>query len=176
MNKHGVYVGRFNPLHRGHVAVINKMLETCGFEHSLLVIGSANASFSLRHFFSYSERREIILSLFPELKVVGLPDFPEDDGAWLTALDDLLRLGGANPEEVIYFSGCEEDARFFLAAGRSCVIVSRFGESLQGVSATRVRDALIHNNSKELYELLAPGSLAMIKSRFQEKWEEFKKL
>lgn len=176
MNTFGVYVGRFNPIHRGHGVVIQKMLETCGLKQSLLVIGSANASFSLRHFYSYCERRGIILSLFPELRVVGLPDFPDDDGAWLTALDDLIRLAGADPREVTYFGGCEEDVRFFLEDGRHCVIVSRFGDDLVGLSATRVRDALIHKRDAELYELLIPGSLPQIKTLFTKKWEEFKKI
>lgn len=55
----GVYIGRLNPIHRGHQRVINKMLEEHEEDH-LLLVGSSTAPFSLRNYFSYAERSQFI--------------------------------------------------------------------------------------------------------------------
>ena len=175
MKTKGVYVGRFNPLHVGHESVIREMQRICGAENSILVIGSSNNAFSLRHFFTYEERRSFIFSVFPQARLVGLPDY-YSDRAWLTALDDLLLLAGVDPRRALYFGGSEEDVRFFLEDSRKCHIVQRFEGRYCDVSATRVRDCLIHERSEELKQLLIPGSAALIESNFSRKWEEFKKL
>ncbi len=46
-----VYCGRFNPVHAGHEAVINTMIEQFGIENIIVIIGSSNTAQSLRHFF-----------------------------------------------------------------------------------------------------------------------------
>ena len=60
------YCGRFNPPHVGHEAVINEMLRLFGPARSRVIVGSANASQSLRHFFSYEERRLLLKTIFPD--------------------------------------------------------------------------------------------------------------
>jgi len=175
MKTYGVYIGRFNPIHRGHESVIREMLRICGVSNSLLVIGSSNNLFSLRHFFTYEERRGFILAVFPEIRLVGLPDYYSDT-AWLTALDDILRLAKIDPFKAIYFGGSEEDVRFFLEDGRACHIIERFEGEHSDASATRVRDALIHGRVDELSRLLIPGSEVQIRANFLRKWEEFKKI
>lgn len=146
MNNYGVYVGRFSPIHKGHEKIIRKMIENHGVERSLIIIGSSNNGFSLRHFFSYKERRAFILSEFPDVRLVGLPDYHRDD-IWLLALDDILRLSNIDPRMVTYYGGSEEDVRFFIADKRSCEIVNRFEADIE-ISATKVRDCLIHNRKK----------------------------
>jgi cytidyltransferase-like protein len=170
--KHGVFVGRFCPMHLGHEAIIRKMLDES--ESPLIVIGSSNNSPSMRHFFSYEERRNLIRKVFPDVPIVGLPDY-SDDKIWLTALDDILSISGADPSNSItFFGGCEEDVRFFFEAGRTCVLTNRFDGSTPKISATEVRDALIHGRSLE--NLLNPAVVEDVKILFTEKWEKFKKM
>ncbi len=170
---HGVYIGRFNPVHKGHLRVIETMLGRHGHENSLLIIGSSNAPFSLRHFFSYNERRNFIKKIFPEIKVVGLPDY-NNDAEWLAALDDILNAAGIDPKKVTFFGGCQEDIRFFLDDGRMCEILNRFDGTGVKVSATEVRDALIFD--RPLSDLVHPHTHEDIKATFKEKWEKFKKI
>ncbi len=170
--KHGVFVGRFCPMHLGHEAIIRKMLDES--ENPVIVIGSSNNSPSMRHFFSYEERRSVIKKVFPEIPIVGLPDY-SNDAAWLVALDDILRVTGADPAtSVTFFGGCEEDVRFFFEAGRACLLTNRFDGSTPKISATEVRDALIHDRSLE--NLLNPAVAGDVKALFTEKWEQFKKM
>lgn len=172
-NKYGVYVGRFNPVHIGHEKVITQMFKECGSENSLIVIGSSSAHPSLRHFFSYDERKSFIKALYPDVRVVGIPDYPGDP-EWLGALDDILRVGGMNPSEVTFYGGCEEDVAFFLNDGRKCSFVNRFDGSSPKISATELRDALIHTRS--LDGLLNPSLHTRVKDLFVVKWELFKKI
>lgn len=169
----GVYCGRFNPIHAGHEVVINKMLCTFGFHRSLLIIGSANTPQSLRHFFSYEERRALIKKLFPDLKVVGLGDFNTSDAEWMLALDDLLISAGTDPLKATFFGGCEEDVSFFYRFDRKCQLLNRFDGTTPKISATEVRDALIHNRS--LDGLVNPDIQEIVRANFGIRWEEFKR-
>jgi cytidyltransferase-like protein len=173
MKKLAIYVGRFNPFHNGHAFVVREMVRRHGIENCLLIVGSSNAPFSLRHFFSYHERKQFIQKLFPEIKLVGLPDY-HHDGEWLAALDDILRVAGIDTKDVTFFGGCQEDIRFFLEDGRDCTILNRFDGTSLKTSATEVRDILIARRPLENH--VDPLILADMQELFKQKWEKFKKI
>ncbi len=169
----GVVVARVCPIHLGHEVIIWDMISQCAVDHSLLVIGSVNHEPSMRHFFSYLERKNFVKKLFPDLKVVGLPDFKSDD-EWFEALQDILNLAGFIPSETRYFGGCEEDIQFFMDRNLPVRIINRFDGSSPKVSATEARDALVHNRS--LDNILNPLIANDVKELFDEKWEKFKRI
>ena len=173
MKKLAVFVGRFNPIHNGHTVVIREMIDKHGIENCLLIIGSSNAPLSLRHFFSYNERKKLIQKMFPSIKLVGLPDY-HNEKEWLAALDDILRASGTNLSDVIFFGGCQEDVRFFVDDGRECTILNRFDGSSIKTSATEVRDALIAG--RPLDNLVDESILSDMQDLFKEKWEKFKRI
>lgn len=175
MENFGVFVGRFCPIHIGHEKVVRAMLAEYGAESSLAVIGSSNAPLSLRNFFSYTERKNFLKKIFPGLRVIGLPDYFNNQ-EWMDALDDILMaiFGGEYMKRAIFFGGCEEDIRFFLEFGRKYKLLNRFDGTTPKISATEVRDALIHKRS--LKELLNPLVAEDVKELFSEKWDRFKKI
>lgn len=71
-------VGRFQPVHKGHVALLQRALEDC--QEVVVGIGSATARTSLRNPFSAAERRQMIGACFPaevasgRLRIVDVPD------------------------------------------------------------------------------------------------------
>jgi nicotinamide-nucleotide adenylyltransferase len=71
-------VGRFQPVHKGHVALIQRALEDC--QQVVVGIGSAAAKTSLRNPFSAAERRQMLGACFPNevaagrLTIVDVPD------------------------------------------------------------------------------------------------------
>lgn len=170
--ENAVFVGRLCPLHIGHEVVIRKMIDDFP-GRSLVVIGSSNAPISLRHFFSYEERRDFLRKVFPDISVVGLPDF-NSDAEWMVALEDILSIAGFDSKEVVFFGGCEEDVRFFTDAGRKVSLVNRFDGSTPKISATEVRDALIHE--RPLGGLLDPAIAELVHDVFMRKWEAFKRM
>ncbi len=174
-NNIGVFIGRFCPIHLGHEAVIREMI-SIHKENSLLIICSSNQKMSMRNFFSYEERRIFIKKIFPNLSIVGLPDYQSSggDNEWLLALDDIISLTGINPEQTIFFCGCQEDIDFFLKAGRRHYIINRFSGKTPKISATEVRDSL--NLNRNLDGLLNPNIKEDVKKCFNNKWKLFKKI
>lgn len=71
-------VGRFQPLHKGHLALIQRALEAC--QEVVVGIGSAAARPSLRNPFSAAERRQMLGACYANeiaagrLSIVDVPD------------------------------------------------------------------------------------------------------
>ncbi|EKE29595.1 MAG: hypothetical protein ACD_2C00141G0017 [uncultured bacterium (gcode 4)] len=174
----GVYVWRLCPIHVWHELLISIMRESYGNDF-LQILWSSNAQFSLRNFFNYSERRGFYKMRFPDQKIVWMPDYWTDED-WLLALDDILIAfwwfedRDELLDKVTFIGWCDEDVDFFLKDWRKVDIINRFDWSTPKISATEVRDALIHNRSLDW--LLHPEIHDEVRSLFQSKWEKFKKL
>ncbi len=190
----GIFIGRFCPIHLGHMRVIEQLLKDFGENH-LILIGSCNSSWSLRNFFSYKDRKDFIKSLYPNVKLLGLPDYPEDDNIWFTHLiDSIERITGLEVDipnigwtdkplfpspkhgevEPIFYGGCDEEIQFIQNRGFNFKIVERFGEASINVSSTEVRDCLIHN--RDLKDKIHPLLIDKVKELFKYKWNEFRKV
>lgn len=173
-----VYTGRLCPIHLWHECHINSMRDRFN-SRFLQVLWSSNAQPSLRNFFNYEERRAFIKALFPDQKIVWLPDY-STDSEWLVALDDLIIAFAwfESKEELldktVFVGWCEEDVDFFYQDWRKVEIINRFDGSTPKISATEVRDALIH--SRSLDGLVNPKIQEEVKTLFASKWEKFKKI
>ena len=168
--KYGVFVGRMHPIHLGHERVIKKMIHECGEENCLVVIGSSNTKTSLRHFFSYEERRNFIRTLFPEVRIVGIPDFERDE-EWLLALDDIIDTAHIELEKTTFYGGSDKDIDFFINKGRNIKIIDRYSQSISNnISATMVREAIINNHSVD--EFLNEKIKHDVINIFKKKWRE----
>lgn len=79
-------MGRFQPVHKGHVNLIQRALEDC--PELLVGIGSSNARPSLRNPFTVQERRAMLTACFPDdvkqgrLRLVDIPDI-HDPPRWV---------------------------------------------------------------------------------------------
>lgn len=74
----GLVVGRFQPFHNGHAALLKHAVERCG---AIVVgIGSATAKPDMRHPFTAAERRQMVAVAFPRdvaegrITFVDIPD------------------------------------------------------------------------------------------------------
>lgn len=158
-------------MHLGHQAVIDQMVEDHG-DDCIILIGSVNESQSMRHFFSYAERKSLIREQYSSIRILGLPDF-EDNDDWFSYIQDtLLLVWGDNPS-VEYYSGCKEDSQVLSAYTENIVILNRFDGTHPKVSATEVRDALIYN--RPLTGLVHEDLTWSLNKMFTEKWQAFKK-
>jgi cytidyltransferase-like protein len=170
----GIYVGRFNPMHLGHQAMIKGIVDAFGENH-LILIGSCNEGQSIRHLFNYEDRATFIQTVFPHANIAPLPDF-EDDATWFRALDDMIRLGKLDPAKAVYVGGSEEDVGFYFKNGRNVHIINRYaGKLTVNISAAEIRDALIGNRKAALKKYLDRRILPMVTDRFAVRWAELRK-
>ncbi|MFZ1720209.1 MAG: adenylyltransferase/cytidyltransferase family protein [Candidatus Moraniibacteriota bacterium] len=168
------YIGRFNPQHLGHETMIRMMLEMS--ERSILFIGSATHPRSLRHFFDYPQRASFLKRVFPNLRVLPLPDF-NNNAAWLTAINDMLSAIGFDPKETVFMGGCREEISVLVEEGhKPHHIVDRFsGRKTKKVSATEVRNALLMRQFPKLRRMINPVIYDEVVAAWETGLEEFKK-
>jgi bifunctional NMN adenylyltransferase/nudix hydrolase len=84
-------VGRFQPFHRGHLAVIRTALERAA--HVLVLVGSANAARSTRNPFTFEERSRMIVESLRDLDaarviVRAVDDHLYNDAAWIANVQE----------------------------------------------------------------------------------------
>ena len=101
--KHGLTIGRYQPLHTGHLALINKMVRRC--EKATVVLGSLNMERNERNPFLPAERYEMLYDFYGEdINIIGIGDIGNLE-AWPQHV--LTTIG----EKVdIFYAGSEKDA------------------------------------------------------------------
>lgn len=107
----GLFIGRFQPLHLGHVKVINFAMARC--DTLILGIGSAQYSHTLENPFTAGERFEMLLSVFDKkveakkLFILPIPDV-HNHNLWVSHVESLLpafdMVFASNPLTELLFS------------------------------------------------------------------------
>lgn len=95
-----VFIGRFSPLHLGHIEVIKEALDRA--ERVIVLVGSAFQPRNARNPWTFEERRQMIVGAFPNqfvysqeshynrLIVKPLSDYPYDDNKWKASVRSLV--------------------------------------------------------------------------------------
>ena len=93
-----VFIGRFQPFHNGHKAVIDAALKQA--KEVIVVVGSSFAARNIRNPFTFEERKAMIEAAFPDeapklgkegrVKVVPVSDYPYDDNKWVNAIQTIV--------------------------------------------------------------------------------------
>lgn len=140
-----VFIGRFQPFHRGHKAVVDAALEKA--KEVIIVVGSSFASRNIRNPFTFDERRQMIKAVFPQdnVKVVPVSDYPYDDNKWVRAVQNVVHGAlqwSADPIR-IGLIGHEKDGssyylKIFKPLGWGNVSVPNVDE----INATDIRNAM----------------------------------
>ncbi len=135
----GVYWGRFNPPHKGHLSVIRKLKDKCNL---VVAIGSSEHKNEKTNPFSGSERKEMMVSYLKESKIKGVRVVTLDDGeseSW--AVDNLIKK--VKPD--ILFLSTEKSELTGLAKGRVHVVSF---ERTGVVSSTLIRDSITSGDDR----------------------------
>jgi nicotinamide-nucleotide adenylyltransferase len=141
----GVCVGRFQPFHRGHLELIREIHRHRG-EELLVVIGSAEQSYTWENPFTAGERYEMIDRALREARIdrvaiVPVPDISRH-GMWVRYLETLLpkfdRVYSHNPLTRLLFERAGYPVRSPPLYRRSVLEGSRLRERLaRGESLAR---------------------------------------
>lgn len=157
-----IFIGRFQPFHKGHQAVIEEGLHRS--THVLVLVGSSDNPRSTRNPWSFAERQNMILQAFTEadqqhLHVAPLKDVMYNDHAWVKAVQTSV-------EKFLAEHYCEfpTDPKIGLighSKDKSSYYLNLFPqwqavpvENYEGISATPIREAFFTDEMQsELPEL-----------------------
>lgn len=122
MNRTGLAVMRVQPLHSGHLAIINRMVSDC--ETAIVCIGSAQKSREKHDPWTIEERMEMLKNIYgaydnkgnylgSRIKIIPLADIgAASPHQWVGYIvDKIKKLGLDEPTD--YFTGSEFDAAWF---------------------------------------------------------------
>jgi bifunctional NMN adenylyltransferase/nudix hydrolase len=157
-----VFIGRFQPFHNGHKAVVDAALEKA--KEVIIVVGSSFASRTIRNPFTFDERKSMIKAVFPQenVKVVPVSDYPYDDNKWVAAIQGVVYSAmkyTPNPMKIGLIGHEKDGTSYYLK------IFPTWGSesvpNVDGIHATDIRNDLF-DNSKYLMsaDLMPPAALA----------------
>lgn len=133
--KHGLYIGRFQPFHLGHLQAIKDALGE--IDELIIGIGSSNEMHTKENPFSVEERIDMIDWVLPNNGVSNyivfpIPDF-HDDKKWVEHIETLV------PKFDVVYTGNKWTERCFKAKGYKVKKV----KMLKGVSSTIIRERMV---------------------------------
>jgi len=153
MVKRGLYVGRFQPFHLGHLSAVKSVLKDV--EELVIVIGSAQYSHTTANPFTAGERLMMIRMALDEagldytrIWIVPVPDV-HLHMLWVAALE------GYTPKFEIVYSNEPLTQRLFTEAGYKVKQIQFFERKIY--SSTDIRAKMVKN---EEWKKLVPKSVA----------------
>lgn len=158
-----VFCGRFQPFHNGHKAVIKTALDNA--KEVVVVVGSSFAARSIKNPFTFEERMEMIQSVFTEdfdrVKIVGVPDYPYDDNAWVSAVQkavDSVKVAGGRTGLVGHSKDSSSYYLKIFPDWRHHIEVP----NVEGINASDIRRSLFRQtiDYKISFQSMVPASIA----------------
>ena len=153
MVNRGLYVGRFQPFHLGHLHSIQHVLKES--DEAVAAIGSAQYSHNITNPFTAGERLVMIRSALKEANIdlsrvwiVPVPDV-HLHMLWVAALE------GYSPKFNVVYSNEPLTRRLFMEAGYKVKRIKFFER--QDYNSTLVREKMLHDDS---WTTLVPKSVA----------------
>lgn len=140
-----VFIGRFQPLHLGHEAVIRKALEVS--TRVLVLIGSSNRAPSLKNPWTANQRERMIQEAFLDdfydgVQVGYLHDFDYADNLWIQSVQEHVEVWNYHGDKKIGLIGHSKDQSSYylkLFPGWGSVEV----ENVDGLNSTDIRNNFI---------------------------------
>lgn len=143
----GLYVGRFQPFHLGHLYAVRKILDEA--EELVLVVGSAQYSHTVSNPFTAGERLVMIRGALLDEKVdlcrvwlVPVPDV-HLHMMWVSALE------GYTPRFVAVYSNEPLTRRLFMEAGYKVKNIPFYDRKVY--SSTEIRQRMVKGEAWEKY-------------------------
>lgn len=143
--KYLVFIGRFQPFHMGHKAVVDEALNRA--ENVIMLIGSANMPRSLRNPFTVEERSQMIKGAYSteeaaRIHCVGLDDALYNDTRWLQYVQASIKTVTQDLNEDIALIGHSKDSSsYYLSLFPTWESISV--PNYKNLSATPIREGYL---------------------------------
>ena len=152
MHKRGLYVGRFQPFHLGHLSAIKDVLKEA--EELVIVIGSAQYSHNFNNPFTAGERLVMVRRALDESSV-------DSKRVWIVPVPDVhlhmmwvSSVEGYTPQFDIVYSNEPLTRRLFTESGYKVKPIRLFER--KEYSSTEIREKMVKDQD---WEKLVPKSV-----------------
>lgn len=165
--KYGVVLMRAQPVHKGHIDVIENILEEN--TKALVIIGSANKFGTKRNPLPIAMREQLVkdavsdYGLTPRVEVMTLPDWSTEDAyqyakEWgnFFYYNVVARL--MTKEFTIYYNNDPNIVKNWFTDEIAKRVTIKNSQRVRDVSGTKIREALKNNNDAYLKEMLCPST------------------
>ena len=111
----GLFIGRFQPFHNGHLEAIRTMQRECG--EVIIIVGSSQFCFEVDNPFTVGERIEMITAslkdagMWGKCQVLSIPDI-QNNALWVSHVNSLV------PHYDVVYSNNPLTCRLFKEAGK----------------------------------------------------------
>lgn len=153
MVKRGLYVGRFQPLHLGHLNAIKEVLKEV--DELVIVIGSAQYSHNINNPFTAGERLVMVRQALEKCRI-------DSERVWIVPVPDIhlhmmwvSSVQGYTPHFDMVFSNEPLTRRLFMEAGYKVKPIRFFDRKVY--SSTEIRGKIVKGQN---WEKFVPKSVA----------------
>lgn len=151
-----VFLGRFCPLHKGHLGMISTIIKEFGETRVLIVIGSSSLkSINTRTPYTFAVRKKMVGAVFPNVKVIPLAD-TNNDNVWLNKIGKIEKK---LKTKFIFYGGSKNDLKVLAQKFETKVLINR---NKNKISGTKVRDAIIKGDWKKIKKMVDKKILPLI--------------
>ncbi|HDZ46816.1 hypothetical protein LCGC14_0120810 [marine sediment metagenome] len=170
-----VFIGRFQPLHLGHLAIIGEALKRA--RQVIILVGSAWQARSLRNPWRFDERQAMIRATFDDadnqrLEITPLLDALYNDDVWVRDVQrkvrDLAVPANARLPRIGLIGASRGQSSYYLSLFPQWESVSV--PPVEGISASQIRERLFHSPGSTddylttgAYHDLPPGVIRGVK-------------
>ena len=175
-----VFIGRFQPFHKGHKAVIDAALDQA--KEVVIVVGSSFTARNIRNPFTFFERKAMIEACFTDVKyfnyegaqgriktprvhVVPVSDYPLDDSKWVAAIQKIVDETVPNAKDVGLIGHSKDSTSYYLnifPRWKNHVEVA----NIDGINATDIRKVILtpmdYTDFEELDYVMPKAALALM--------------
>ena len=153
----GVYIGRFEPPHSAHLAVMLEALSEV--QKLIVVIGSARAARNVKNPFSAEERQELILGMLRDAGVrssrvlfVHVRDYLYNENLWLSEVQRGVAAHTHGSSDVALIGHLKDDSSYYLRSFPAWEFLP--AHVVSPLSATQVRRAYFGEGPAAAAELV----------------------
>ena len=159
-----ILIGRFEPVHTGHLALLNRALEKAG--KVIIIVGSAFQARSPKNPFTWKERADMLLGSLSDadrarVDVVPVRDY-YDEARWVRAVQQAVSERTQPGSRIGLVGHFKDSSSSYLSAfpGWELIPLARQGE----IDATMIRNAYFGATAKTIPIALSPFHDALPKS------------
>jgi bifunctional NMN adenylyltransferase/nudix hydrolase len=164
MHKYGVLIGRFEPVHNGHLSLIKMGLENV--EELIIILGSCNVAKSIKNPWTAEDRQEMILGCLSSAekdRVIFLEasDYLYNDNRWLTAVQKQVDEVTDGETDIVLLGEQKDRSSFYLKMFPQWKHLDAMETHfIPGLDATKIRELYFTNGVQDIRSLgLVPDAV-----------------